>query len=194
MIYQSIADIYAANERIRQRLAARVAPLDDAQQHFRPSEGVWSVAQIVEHLALIEGRMVQLLGMLLHKTEKAAAGEGAATDAGANGAHVFKPFSFEEIAGEKKDDKFEAPEYLVPTGGVSVTDSLARMQATRAALDELRPRLESADTTAAAYPHPAFGDLNTAQWLAFVGLHEGRHLRQIERLMDSPEFAARAGG
>jgi hypothetical protein len=200
LIYQSIADIYAANDRIRQRLAARVENLDEAQQHFRPSDNAWSVAQIIEHLSIIEGRMVQLLGMLLHKTESAAATASASTgghtnaDANANSPRPFKPFSFDQLAAENMDRKFDAPEFLIPTGGLSVSDSLARMQTTRAALNDLRPRLEAADTEVATYPHPAFGDLNTGQWLAFVGLHEGRHLRQIERLMDAPEFVGKVEG
>ena len=30
------------------------------------------------------------------------------------------------------------------------------------------------------YPHPTFGPLNLYQWLAFVGIHQSRHRRQIE--------------
>ena len=54
----------------------------------------------------------------------------------------------------------------------------------RAALEQLRPRFASADYSR-LMPHPAFGPLNAAQWLAFVGMHEERHLRQIKRLLEA---------
>jgi len=59
------------------------------------------------------------------------------------------------------------------------------MRESRAALNALRPRVEAVDGASATYPHPAFGPLNLYQWLAFVGAHEARHLRQLERVLDS---------
>ena len=189
MMYQSIADIYNFNDEVRRRLVSRVESLSDAQHASRAdAEEAWSIAHIVEHLSMIEPRMVGLLGMLLKQSEKAhattsAAGadgtsestndvaeaDGAASSTGA-GAYPFKPFSFD----------------LRPPGEASAADSLAKLEASRVALRELRPRLEAADLEAATYPHPVFGPLNIAQWLAFIGLHEGRHLRQIERLLAPP--------
>ena len=75
-----------------------------------------------------------------------------------------------------------------PGGQAALADSLASLGATRAAIESLRPRLEAVDLTVAAYPHPFWGDLNLAQWLAFIGIHEGRHLAQVKRLMDAPGF------
>jgi hypothetical protein len=30
--------------------------------------------------------------------------------------------------------------------------------------------------------------MGMAQWVRFIGLHEGHHLRQIERIMAAPSF------
>ncbi|MGH9901771.1 MAG: DinB family protein, partial [Pyrinomonadaceae bacterium] len=96
----------------------------------------------------------------------------------------------EQFVERAKTEKYTSPEVVRPGGGVSVADSLARMRQTRAALSELRPRLERADLSAARYPHPAFGPLDLYQWLAFIGLHEARHLGQIEALTNSPSYPA----
>lgn len=201
MNYESIESIYAANEAVRRKLYARVENLSDAQQTFRPTDDAWSIAEIMEHLSIIETNMVRLIGMLLSKTESAAAAANAGAgvqDAGAGASageaapptpRAFQPFSMDELIDTIKDKKLDAPEQVRPSGQMALADSLAALRATRASLESLRPRLEAADLTVAAYPHPAWGDLNIAQWLAFIGLHEGRHLAQIKRLMEAPDFA-----
>jgi hypothetical protein len=50
-------------------------------------------------------------------------------------------------------------------------------------LRALQPRIEATDLSAFTYPHPAFGPLNFYQWLALIGLHEQRHLNQIESVL-----------
>jgi uncharacterized damage-inducible protein DinB len=195
--YESIESIYAANEAVRRKLYARVENLSAAQQTFRPTGDAWSIAEIMEHLSIIETNMVRLIGMLLAKTESAAAANAGAQDAGAGASagdaaatpRAFQPFSMDALIDTIKDKKLDAPEQVRPGGQMSLADSLAALRATRASLESLRPRLETIDLTAAAYPHPAWGDLNIAQWLAFIGLHEGRHLAQIKRLMEAPDFA-----
>jgi DinB superfamily len=172
MIYHSIADIFAANDDVRQRLVERVEGLSETEQHFRPAAGAWSAAEIAEHLSLIEGNMVRLVGKLLRQSESAGAAAGT----------PMQPFSLDEFAAQARTQKFVAPEAVRPHG-VSVTAALAALRASRAALHALRPRIEAADGTRISYPHPIFGPLNLYQWLAFIGLHEGRHLHQLEGLL-----------
>jgi hypothetical protein len=196
LIYQSIADIYAANDTVRRQLAARIENLSEAQQTFRPAENVWSITEIIEHLSKTEQNMVQLIGMLLAKTEKAAAVTAAAAsssgedapEVSAGSAANFQPFSLDTFIEKVRDAKLTAPEQVRPGGGVPFAEALSALNRTRAAIEDLRPRLENANLGAVTYPHPAFGEFNIAQWLAFIGLHEVRHLRQIENLMASPAF------
>jgi hypothetical protein len=198
LIYQSIADIYAANDTVRRQLIARVENLSEAQQTFRPGDGAWSIAEIIEHLSIIEQNMVQLISMLLKKSEGAAAaisaGNGSDRDVQtAPGAPPFQPFSLDNFVEQIRDVKLTAPERVRPGGNVRLADALAGLGRTRADIEAMRPRLEASDLSTATYPHPAFGELNTAQWLAFIGLHEGRHLRQIENLMAAPGFGQSEG-
>ena len=167
MIYNSVADIYAANEGVRQRLLARVEGLDD--ESANASAGGWSVAQIVEHLSIVEPGITRAVERLL-----APSAEGGGEP------RPFAPFSLDEYA-EQARGKIEAPGFLHPRG-LALAAGLARLRESRAALEQLRPRFESADYSR-LMPHPAFGPLNAAQWLAFVGMHEERHLRQIERTL-----------
>ena len=182
MTYSSVEDIYRAIDEVRARLVARVESLDEEAQNFRPEESAWTVAEIVEHLSVLEHKLSQLMTMMVGKVESVAAAAGGGAAPG--GAH-FKPFSLDEHAARARGEKYVAPEEIRPRGGVALPDSLARLRESRAALAALRPRIERADFAAATYPHPAFGPLNLYQWLAFIGLHEQRHLAQIERLLAS---------
>jgi hypothetical protein len=71
-----------------------------------------------------------------------------------------------------------------PSGEKSVAESLARMEDNRKKLEELRPMFESWDSVSFKFPHPHFGDMSAIEWLALIGGHEERHLKQIERLLE----------
>jgi uncharacterized damage-inducible protein DinB len=177
MIYNSVAEIYEANEGALARLSESAEGLSDGQEAFRPSPERWSIAEILEHVSLVEAQVVRLLQMVLHKAE--AAGGSRRDDAS------FAPVSIKEFVEQAATRKYKAPEMAVPTGVVAVADSLASLRATRDALRELRPRFEQIDCTQLRYPHPAFGPLNLYQWLAFIGIHQTRHRRQIEALKET---------
>ena len=177
MIYNSVTDICAANDDVRRRIVEQVASLNEAQQSFHPSEGAWSVAEIVEHLAIIEGNMVRLVSKLLGKVE-------SEVGAGSTEPRPMPPFSLDDYEAQIREQKLVAPEAIRPQGA-ALNDSLARLAASRAALNELRPRIETVDGALATYLHPFFGPLNLYQWLAFIGMHEARHLCQIEGLVET---------
>lgn len=170
MSYQSLNDIYAEGDAIRARFLARVAGITPEQATLRPSPEEWTPAELVEHLSIVETGVCRMLELML---AQAPAGDG------------FQPFSLEDLAAQAGTRKFKAPERVAPTGQVSLTDAVARLQAVRTTLQALRPRIENADLTDQKMPHPAFGPINGYQWLAFVGLHEMRHAAQLKRILNA---------
>jgi hypothetical protein len=178
MDFRSVTEIYEHIDRTRARLLSAVEGLSEEQQRFTPAADRWSAAELVEHLSIVEGNVVTLLGKLLGKAEES--GGGAVRDA-----EAFDPVSIEEFVERSRDVKFEAPERIRPTGALPVADSLARLAESRAALHALRPRVERADGRALRFPHPAWGPLDLYQWLLFVGAHEDRHLAQLEALKEA---------
>ncbi len=181
MIYHSVAEIFAANDDMRQRLIDCVEKLNPAQQNFRSTEGAWSIAEIVEHLSLIETQLYTLTKKLLAQAE-ANSVEGVRPDLQNN------PVSMGEYATRAAQEKFQAPESVRPAGTLTIPESLAKMERVRESLRQLQTRLEAADLSKATFPHPFFGSLNLYEWLAFIGVHEARHLRQIEAITTSPQF------
>ena len=148
--------------------------MSEEQQAFNPAPDRWSVAELVEHLSIVEGNVAGLLDKLLGKAEESGAGVSAADD--------FDPVSIEEFVERTRAVKLEAPERIRPKG-LPLADSLARLRDSRIALHALRPRIERADGRALRFPHPAWGPLDLYHWLLFIGAHEDRHLAQIEALI-----------
>lgn len=179
MEHHSVGEIFNSIEASRERLLARLRELDEESGGRKQSAEVWSAAEIAEHLATIERRMAGLLASLLEKAEASPERETPGPQIG--------PVSLARFAERSRAEKFTAPEQVRPRGGVSIADSLANLQKSRETLRSLRPRIEVTDLSAYTFPHPVFGPLNFYEWLLFIGAHEERHLRQIERGLSRPE-------
>jgi hypothetical protein len=183
MIYNSVAEIFDSIEETRGRLVARLSSLSEAGENFRSAAGGWSVAEIAEHLALLESRLLGMMTVMINKAEKAGLKRNAETSR-------FNPVSLEQFTERARREKYNAPDPVCPTGKVSVRESLESLRQSRESLRALRPRIEATDLGGAGYAHPAFGQLDFYQWLLLIGFHEDRHLRQIEALLASPEYEA----
>jgi len=171
MIYDSIAGILEMIAQTRDRLHAVVADVSDEQAELRISEDQWTIAEIVEHLANVQEGMGKVTSIILKKAE----------GGGAKAATPINPVDFGALE-TRLAFKFQAPENVRPKGGVKIPDSLARMQSDYERIIGLQPRLEAADLSHIQFPHPAIGPLDGYHWLILIGLHEQRHIRQIEEM------------
>lgn len=181
MVYHSIAEIFGMVEQAQTRFAASVEGLSEAQEQFRPSSDAWTVAEIVEHVSVVDDQFLRLTHKLLKQAE--ALGVAARPD------RRIGPVSLTQAA-ERSHEKFKAPDSALPRGGQRVTESLAKARQSVDGIFALRPRLEATDLSQVTYLHPAFGPLNLYEWLVLVGVHADRHRGQIEAAKASPGFPA----
>jgi hypothetical protein len=175
MSYQTVADIYEGNEKIRQKFEAVIAPLA-AEHAGRVFEGEkWSIAEIVEHVSMVEDGTSRICAKLLAKAEA----DGTEADGRVEISPAFFTKS-DEIAAIK----IEAPERVHPSAGSTIAQSLERMKDSHERFEALRPAFEKFDCRNHTFPHPFFGDITAVEWLVLAGGHKARHLRQIQRLID----------
>ncbi len=176
MNYETIADIYEANDKIRTNFINLVSELTEEQENLLSENGKWTLGAVIEHVAKVEGGMIQICERLLSKAEA----EGKTSDGSAS---LSKAFIEGIIKARTENQKFEAPEIVHPEGGKPISETLKVLEQTRAKLNEMRPMFESIEGTSHTFPHPAFGNLSAHDWLALIGGHEVRHMAQIERIL-----------
>lgn len=179
MNYQTIGEIYEANAKIRVKLKAVIANLTDEQIESRLDENGWTIREIVEHISIVEGGMATICSRLLQKSVE----ENITNDGKANISAEFTDKS-KEIA-NRRQRKLQAPERVLPSGNLSIAESLAKMEQNAEIFAKIRAGLESADTQKHKFPHPYLGDLSATEWLSLAGGHEYRHIDQIEEILSA---------
>jgi hypothetical protein len=175
MRYKTISEIYEANDKIRDKLKETLSGLAEQQAAAMPDGEKWSIAQIAEHVSMVGNGMYRICAKLLSKAEASGQLSNGSIDLN----------SFADKAEEIAEVKLEAPEFVRPTGAKSIAESVQVLDETQEAFRGLRPLFEKYDANAARFPHPYLGDMTAVEWLAMLGGHEGRHLRQIKRIIEA---------
>ena len=157
-------------ERRREELLGRVAPLGAEQLAYRPGPERWHVLDILEHLIIIEERVLGAVGTRPGPLPAAERLRGALRLAGLR---LYL----------RSGGKIRAPtRAILPQGGVGLAELRERWDRARAGY---RTALEAFDCTDLLRPmmkHPVIGKLTPTQTLAFLDAHLAHHGRQIERL------------
>lgn len=172
---RTVAEVYEANDQIRENLKATLSDVSDKEANFLPDGEKWTIAALVEHIGIVEEGM----GKISHKLLGAAKEAGAAAGDGRIGLSE----SFGQKTAAIRDMKLDAPERVRPTGKQTIAESLAKMEENRRHLNELQPLFETVDCSGQTFPHPALGELTAHEWLVLIGGHEARHIAQIKRLL-----------
>ncbi len=175
MRYDTIADIFSANKKIRKRLVAMVAGISEDEAAIVPAGEKWSIRQIVEHLAMVDHGAARICQKLLI--------EAKSTGKPSNGSIAISS-RFRQLMERMGDEKVEAPDRVQPTGNVRVSESIDRINDNQINFDSMQQGLETYDLTEPKFPHPYFGPINAVEWLIIAGGHEHRHTKQIERLLE----------
>jgi hypothetical protein len=174
MNYQTIDEIYAGNDKIRSRLRKVLNRITAEQTSALPADEKWTIAQIVEHIAIVDESTVKICAKLLNRASEA----GRSFDGTVTITDTFLQKGLEIAL-----IKIEAPAFVQPNAGQTISESLARMDATEDHANQLRVLFESVDGTEFKFPHPFFGEISAHEWLALKGGHEMRHIKQIERIL-----------
>lgn len=164
----------------RRALRAAIDAVPVADRERRPSPERWSVAEVVEHLAIVEGRVTARLTEAFDATPPAAQSQGRAAQP------VDR--SFLDRVGNRTN-RFKTGPSSEPQGGIDVEAAWAAAASSRDAFLRLLERSNGRDVAGIVFPHPAFGPLTFYQWAVFLSGHDARHADQIREI--AGELAAR---
>ena len=153
------------NENVREELLKEVEALTDRQVNEVVEEGVWTIAQNLEHLTLME---ISVAKGIKHAESK---GEG-------------KPVKEKPVhLTVDRTTKVPAPSYLEPSTDFQTLSELKdKLARSRELLLQTMADLTEQEMDEKSFKHPVFGTLSIRQWVAFIGYHEERHRLQMEEV------------
>ena len=144
----------------------------------KPAPERWSVAEVVEHLSMIEQRVAALLTM--HVTSARANGVGPDTETSSVVASFVNP---ENVIDRAK--KIVAPKQVTPTGTIDTTAGTEALDRAHAAMVASLQNANGVSLQNIVQAHPVLGPLNMYHYIVALGLHDARHAAQIREIGQS---------
>ena len=160
----------------REGLIEAVRGLTAEQWAFKAADEQWSIAGVLEHLAIIEGRVHGLIAKLAEVPDAEPGTENLAMD---------------QIIPEKvplRTSKVEAPPAAHPAGQCSPQELLQQFLERRSCTIELLQT--AAHLRGRVLTHFVFGPWDGYQWILGVAAHSARHTAQILELKSHAGFPA----
>jgi hypothetical protein len=164
-------------EEKRKELLQSLAGASSNRLSQRVVKDSWSVAEILDHLRMVESGVARLITKRVGQAREAGLGEEKST--------VSVMPSFDKYSALLEGTVLKSPEMVLPRAEVEFKEALEGLESSREAL---RAAVVSADGLALGeikHNHVVLGELDLYQWLIFVGQHEQRHRKQIERTLKS---------
>ena len=137
----------------------------------------WSVAEILEHLRMVEAGVARLITKRVGQAREAGLGEERSTDP------VLPTFERHSI--KLENAVLQAPATAHPRTNIDISEAVEGLESSREALRAAAVSANGLSIGEIKHTHPILGELDLYQWLIFVGQHEGRHKTQIERTLKS---------
>ena len=167
----------------RRELEGAVASVPPDLRQTSPGEGRWSVAQVLEHLGMVETSLTRAIEGLVQGAP--GRDDGERFDAAAFSATLDLPLVLD------RSRPRTASEGAQPTAGMDTEAALRRLGETRRALLDVLDRGAGRALEQSTREHPVLGDAGAYRWASFVAYHEARHAAQIREIGDQLTGAAR---
>jgi uncharacterized damage-inducible protein DinB len=160
-----------------ERLRTAVERIPSSRREEKPSPDRWSVAEVIEHLSIVESRIERVFSSKL--AEARASGQvGPEHDM----SPVVGTLDMDRVLDRSR--KITAAEAARPTGKLDLEAAWQQLERARGKLCESVRGADGLALCEVVHPHPVLGPINLYQWIAFVGGHEARHAAQVLELAD----------
>ncbi|RFU61250.1 DinB family protein [Peribacillus glennii] len=153
------------NEMIRNEVLQAVEGISVDKLNEKLEEGKWTIMQVLEHLYLMERAITHAISDQLANGESKTVKE--------------KPIELTV----NRSTTVKAPSFVHPSEEfITLAEMHNKLSLSREAFSKIVDAADDSLLEQRGFPHPVFGELSLKQWIPFVGLHEKRHLAQIEEL------------
>lgn len=153
---------------VHQKLMDTVGPLDSEIFMQRPADGVWSVGEIVQHLCLVEERVIKDLKRAIE-----------AEPGRVSFLKRLIPTSIVSL----RVMKFQAPKVVDPIEVPEKQVAIENYNRARKSLKDLCTTHGKERFRQLVFKHPFLGRIDGTATIGFVGYHEQRHFKQIREVL-----------
>jgi uncharacterized damage-inducible protein DinB len=154
---------------------SRMKGLSEEQLLFRPVAGHWNLAQITQHLMLVEQSFLSHIGEEKYRSRKPR----------------FHPLIGKALVWVyfKMELKVKVPvKKAIPDDIMPLDRSTALWEEKRAALRNYFESFDQDRSRQKIFFHPYMGGLDSAEFLSFMKRHFDHHMKQAERIKRAPHF------
>ena len=158
---------------VHEKLSVAIRTTDPSLYSKRPGENEWSIAEVVQHLCLVEERVTEALQKSL-ETGPAKVG------------FLKKLIPMRLVS--LRFMKLKAPKLVTPTNDSRAMDELLT------SYDHARGRLKQLCTEygperlkAISVKHPFLGDIDGVAAVSMINFHEERHYKQVREILKKLE-------
>jgi hypothetical protein len=157
----------------RNALREAVEAVPEARRGQQPEPGRWSVAEVLEHLALVEGRFKTIVADRL--AEARASGLAAERETG--------PIvgTFDQTGILDRSSKHQAPDVVRPQSS-DWQSAWSRLEDMRRSFLDVYLSGDGLALGDVVHVHPRLGSMNLYQWGLWLGGHEARHTEQVREI------------
>ena len=163
---------YLDAERSTLREAVELVPPELRDQSPGPDR--WSVAQVLQHLTIIEKRISMGMTKWIADARASALGPEVETSSTLNSLPL-------QLIVDRSQPR-SAPEEVRPRGDIDAASAWTALEQTRAALRAAILAGDGLALSEVVQTHPVLGPINLYQWALFVGSHETRHTGQVREI------------
>lgn len=168
-----LAELLAYMDSTRAALVALARDMNSTFARIRPRKDVWSAADNLAHLALVEQFVVDMIGKSIAKARVEGIGPDESDESFIR--------SLDRWRVPEPLMKVIAPDRITPDNSKSVEESLSSLEESRKQLRAVLLDNSDIDLSAIKRAHPLLKELDMYQWALFVAQHEDRHRKQMER-------------
>jgi hypothetical protein len=153
---------------VHQKLISEISPLEPHIYTKRPAEGEWSVAEIVQHLCLVEGRVTKELGAAISREPRRVG--------------FFRRLIPTSIVSMRLV-RVKAPKAMNPLDSPARDQAIENFDRARSNLKALCAAHSEERFRNLVFTHPFLGEIDGVATVSFVGYHELRHYKQIREVL-----------
>ena len=172
-MHPRLVEIVEKLEASRAAVLATVDAINEERLMDAP-DGRWSVAQVIDHLAIVETGIARLMAKLLDRAGETLPAESSEQS-------VLGRIDEQNLSDRTR--RIEAPDGVRPREHVTLAEARAALEESRKLLMQQIERADGRALGTLSFPHRIFGPLDLYQWLLFVAHHEDRHREQIEEMV-----------